>query len=110
MGIQKVVVVDGNNLIVRIDRAKVRQEPDEQAALSFEAERDVVLELADPAVLARHAGGAHEQLVAGVAAAVAMHVFGHPLAQRRVVRGGSAGRGHALIVCGGGPPDSDSPG
>lgn len=34
-------------VIVRIDRAKVRQEPDEQAALSFEAERDVVLELAD---------------------------------------------------------------
>jgi SH3-like domain-containing protein len=34
-------------VIVRVDRAKVRQEADEQAALSFEAERDVVLELAD---------------------------------------------------------------
>ena len=33
--------------IVRVERAKVRYDPDEQAALSFEAERDVVLDLVD---------------------------------------------------------------
>lgn len=36
-------------LIVRGERAQVRQQPDEKAALAFEAERDVVLEFVDAA-------------------------------------------------------------
>ena len=45
--IEKQLLSAKRTAIVRVDRAKVRQDPDEQAALSFEAERDVVLELID---------------------------------------------------------------
>lgn len=47
--IEKPLLSAKRTAIVRVDRAKVRMEPDEQAALSFEAERDVVLDLVDPA-------------------------------------------------------------
>jgi SH3-like domain-containing protein len=37
-------------LIVRGERAQVRQQPDEKAVLAFEADKDVVLEFVEPAV------------------------------------------------------------
>lgn len=37
-------------VIVRGERAQVRQQPDEKAVLAFEADKDVVLEFVEPAV------------------------------------------------------------
>lgn len=38
-------------VIVRVDRAQVRQQPDDKAALAFEAARDVVLDWVEPGPL-----------------------------------------------------------
>ena len=45
--IEKQLLSAKRTVIVRAERAKARLEPDDQAALSFEAEHDVVLELAE---------------------------------------------------------------
>ncbi len=62
--IEKQFLSEKRTVLVRVDSAKIRAEADDQAALSFEAERNVVLELIDkpPAVPAgwvkvRHRGG-----------------------------------------------------
>ena len=47
--IEKKYLAEKRNLIVRADRAQVRAEADDKAALVFEAERDVVLELLEAA-------------------------------------------------------------
>ncbi|MCM2289990.1 MAG: SH3 domain-containing protein [Sulfuritalea sp.] len=46
--IEKKHLGDKRNVIVRADRAQVRAAADDKAALVFEAERDVVLELLEP--------------------------------------------------------------
>lgn len=48
--IEKKLLSDKRTVIVRADRAQVRAAGDDKAALAFEAERDVVLELVEPAV------------------------------------------------------------
>lgn len=48
--IEKRLLSDKRTVIVRADRAQVRAASDDKAALAFEAERDVVLELVEPAV------------------------------------------------------------
>ncbi|MCM2307585.1 MAG: SH3 domain-containing protein [Sulfuritalea sp.] len=45
--IEKKHLTDKRNLVVRVDRAQVRAAAEEQAALVFEAERDVVLEFVE---------------------------------------------------------------
>ncbi|MDP1614107.1 MAG: SH3 domain-containing protein [Sulfuritalea sp.] len=45
--IEKKHLADKRNVIVRVDRAQVRGAPADKAALVFEAERDVVLELVE---------------------------------------------------------------
>jgi SH3-like domain-containing protein len=47
--IEKKHLAEKRNVIVRADRAQVRAAADEKAALVFEAERDVVLELLEAA-------------------------------------------------------------
>lgn len=47
--IEKKYLVEKRNVIVRFDRAQVRAAADDKAALVFEAERDVVLELLEAA-------------------------------------------------------------
>jgi SH3-like domain-containing protein len=46
--IEKRLLSDRRTVIVRAARAQVRGQPDEKAALLFEAEKDVVLELQEP--------------------------------------------------------------
>ncbi len=45
--IEKKYLADKRNVIVRVDRAQARAAADDKAALVFEAERDVVLELVE---------------------------------------------------------------
>lgn len=45
--IEKKHLTDKRNLVVRVDRAQVRAAAEDQAALVFEAERDVVLEFVE---------------------------------------------------------------
>ncbi len=45
--IEKKYLSENRSVIVRAERAQVRAAPDDQAALVFEAERDVVLELVE---------------------------------------------------------------
>lgn len=45
--IEKKYLTENRNVIVRAERAQIRAVPDDQAALVFEAERDVVLELVE---------------------------------------------------------------
>lgn len=45
--VEKKYLADKRNVIVRVDRAQVRAVADDKAALVFEAERDVVLELVE---------------------------------------------------------------
>jgi SH3-like domain-containing protein len=47
--IEKKFLGDKRNLIVRAERAQIRAAGDDKAALVFDAERDVILELADGA-------------------------------------------------------------
>lgn len=47
--IEKRYLADKRNVIVRAERAQVRAAPEDKAALVFEAERDVVLELEEAA-------------------------------------------------------------
>jgi len=47
--IEKKHLTEKRNVIVRADRAQVRVAVDDRASLVFEAERDVVLELVEPA-------------------------------------------------------------
>lgn len=47
--VEKRLVSDKRNVIVRADRAEVRSEAEEKAPLVFEAEKDVLLELLEPA-------------------------------------------------------------
>jgi SH3-like domain-containing protein len=47
--VEKRLVSDKRNVIVRADRAQVRSEAEEKAPLVFEAEKDVLLELLEPA-------------------------------------------------------------
>jgi SH3-like domain-containing protein len=59
--IEKKHLAEKRNVIVRVDRAQVRAAADEKSALSFEAERDVTLELLEAApggwVKVRHRDG-----------------------------------------------------
>jgi SH3-like domain-containing protein len=59
--IEKKYLAEKRNVIVRFDRAQVRAAADDKAALVFEAERDVVLELLEAAsggwVRVRHRDG-----------------------------------------------------
>lgn len=59
--IEKKHLSEKRNVMVRLDRAQVRAAPDDKAALVFEAERDVVLELLEAApggwVKIRHRDG-----------------------------------------------------
>lgn len=59
--IEKKHLTEKRNVIVRFDRAQVRAAADDKAALVFEAERDVVLELLEAApggwVKVRHRDG-----------------------------------------------------
>jgi SH3-like domain-containing protein len=59
--IEKKYLAEKRNVIVRFDRAQVRVAADDKAALVFEAERDVVLELLEAAsggwVRVRHRDG-----------------------------------------------------
>ena len=48
--IEKKFLSDKRSLIVRADRAQVRAAAEDKAAVTFEAERDVVLELIETAV------------------------------------------------------------
>ena len=48
--IEKRHLADLRMVIVRVDRAQVRAQGDDKAALTFEAAQDVVLELLEPAV------------------------------------------------------------
>ena len=48
--IEKRLLSESRTVIVRTDRAQVRAQADDKAALVFEAVQDVVLELAEPAV------------------------------------------------------------
>ena len=45
--IEKKYLTEKRNVIVRVDRAQVRAAAEDKAALVFEAERDVVLELVE---------------------------------------------------------------
>lgn len=47
--IERHLLLERRNVIVRSDRAQVRADSDDKAALVFEAERDVVLELREAA-------------------------------------------------------------
>jgi SH3-like domain-containing protein len=47
--VEKRLVSDKRNVMVRADRAQVRSEAEEKAPLVFEAEKDVLLELLEPA-------------------------------------------------------------
>jgi SH3-like domain-containing protein len=49
--IERKYLSEKRNVIVRLDRAQVRAAADDKAALVFEAERDVVLELLDGAAV-----------------------------------------------------------
>jgi SH3-like domain-containing protein len=49
--IERKYLSEKRNVIVRLDRAQVRAAADDKAALVFEAERDVVLELLDGATV-----------------------------------------------------------
>ena len=59
--IEKRLLSEKRTLIVRIDRALIRVQPDDAAALSFEAMRDVVLDYLEPGpagwVKVRHRDG-----------------------------------------------------
>lgn len=59
--IEKKQLTEKRNVIVRVDRAQVRAAADEKSTLSFEAERDVILELLEAApggwVKVRHRDG-----------------------------------------------------
>ncbi|HTY02531.1 MAG TPA: SH3 domain-containing protein [Rhodocyclaceae bacterium] len=46
--IEKRMLSDKRTLMVRADRAQVREQPEDSAALVFEAERDVLLEYVEP--------------------------------------------------------------
>jgi SH3-like domain-containing protein len=46
--IEKRLLTERRTVLVRTARAQVRSQPEEKAALLFEAERDVVLELVEP--------------------------------------------------------------
>ena len=48
---EKRLLSEKRTLIVRVDRAQVRAQPDDAAVLSFEALRDVVLEYLEPGPL-----------------------------------------------------------
>ena len=48
--IEKRLLSDKRTVIVRADKVQVRATADDKAAMSFEAERDVVLDLLEPAV------------------------------------------------------------
>jgi SH3-like domain-containing protein len=58
--IEKKYLAEKRNVIVRTDRAQIRAAADDKAALVFEAERDVVLELVEPVsgwIKVRHRDG-----------------------------------------------------
>ena len=60
--IEKHRLAEKRTLLVTVPRAQVRAQPEANAALVFEAEKDVVLELIDPIPIAgwakvRHGGG-----------------------------------------------------
>ncbi|MBP9714141.1 MAG: hypothetical protein KBD60_10690 [Sterolibacterium sp.] len=55
--LDKRVLSDKRTLLVSVARAQVRNAPDANAPLVFEAEKDVVLELLDPGVGSGGAGG-----------------------------------------------------